>query len=84
MIVKPLKTNPDNIDLDTFELFEQVQEQLSTVGRVNTGDFKRLVAGMFEGWTVADAGKLTRGEMADVIEALGKAFDTVPLESESE
>lgn len=83
-IVKPLKTNPDNIDLDTMELFEQVQEQLSTTGRVNTGDFKRLIAGIFEDWTVADAGKVTRGEMPQLMDALGKVFDTVPLDTESE
>jgi hypothetical protein len=83
-ILKPLKTNPDNIDLDTLELFEQVQEQLQVTGRVNTGNFKRLIAGMFEDWTIADAGKVTRAEMPQLIEALGKVFDTVPLESESE
>jgi hypothetical protein len=83
-ILKPLKTNPDNIDLDALELFEQVQEELSNTGRVKTADFKRLIAAMFEDWTVAEAGKITRGEMPQIIEALGKVFDTVPLESDGE
>ena len=83
-IVKPLKTNPDNIDLDTMELFEQVQDELATTGRVKTADFKRLIAGIFEDWTAADAGKITRAEIPQMIEALGKVFDTVPLEDEGE
>lgn len=83
MIVKPLKCDPDKIDLDTLELFEAVQEQLATEGRAKTADFKRLIAGIFEDWTVADAGKITRGEMPQIIEALGKVFDNaVPTESE--
>lgn len=83
-IVKPLKTNPDNIDLDTLELFEQIQEEISTTGRPNIGAFKRLIAGMFEDWTLADAGKITRAEMPQIIDALGKVFDTVPLDTESD
>jgi hypothetical protein len=83
-ILKPLKTNPDNIDLDTLELFEEVQEALATTGRVKTAVFKKLIAGIFEDWTDADAGKVTRAEMPQLIEALGKVFDTVPLDTESE
>ena len=83
-IVKPLKVNVDNIDLDTMELFESVSEELTNTGRVNAARFKELLAAMFEDWTIADAGKVTRIEMPQILGAIGDAFDQIPLESESE
>lgn len=81
-ILKPLKVNIDNVDLDTIELFEQVSDKAANDQRIKAGDVKRLFAAMFENWTEADAGKVTRLELPEVLRALSEAFDTaVPLES---
>lgn len=81
-ILKPLKVNLDAIDLDTMELFEAVQDELATTGRVKASVFKRLIAGLFEEWTAEMAGKITRAEMPKIIEAIGEVFNNaVPLES---
>lgn len=84
MIVKPLKVNVDNIDLDTMELFESVQAEVATTGRVKASAFKALIAAMFEDWTIVEAGKITRVEMPQVLEAISGAFNTIPLDTESE
>jgi hypothetical protein len=71
-IVKPLKTNPDNIDLDTLELFEQVQEELNNTSRAESGRLQAPDRGHVRGWTIADAGKITRAEMPQVDRSAGQ------------
>jgi hypothetical protein len=83
MIVKPLKINIDNIDMDTVELFEDVRDSVLATGRVRAADVKRLFSAMFEDWTEADAGKVTRSELPQVMEAISGALSAVPLDDES-
>lgn len=70
MIVKPLVVDLNVVDWDTLELFEQIQEQTQNGEHPKIRDLKRLVAGMFAGWTAEDAGKITQAESKQVLDTL--------------
>lgn len=83
MITKPLVIELDEVTWDTFELLEIVQAKTAAGEEPRMSDLKPLVAGLFAGWTLADAGKLTRREGAQVFEAIKEQL-SVPKSSDTD
>lgn len=81
-IAKPLIIALDEVDWDTLELLEIVQAKSQAGEQPTVGELKLLVAGLFQGWTLADAGKITRAEGQQVFEAIKEQLG-VPKSSDS-
>lgn len=69
-ITKPLVIDKAQLDWDTLELLETVQAAVQGGDAPKFADLKRLIAGLFVGWTVEDAGKITQAESTQIFEAV--------------
>ena len=83
MIVKPLIIKLDEVSWDTLEILETIQAKTQAGEQPRIGELKPLVAGLFDGWTIEDAGKITRGEGQQIFDAIKEQLG-VPKSSDTD
>lgn len=82
MITKPLTIDKTALDWDTLELLEDIQAQFQAGETPSVRALKRLIAGLFVDWTLADAGKITNAEAAQIFAAIGEQL-SVPKSTDT-